>query len=64
LLNNREIPPAHYYPMASWVARDVKQHYREAAFVDPASEIVDAMHQEGVRTVLRYPGFMPVFYME
>jgi hypothetical protein len=61
---DRAVKEMPHYPMTIWRPDDVMKNYRDAAFVEPQYEVVQMLQRAGVRAVLRYPGEVPVFYME
>jgi hypothetical protein len=55
---------AKYYPIAVWTPEDVKEHFREAAFLSPPTELVTMMNAGGAHVILKHPGMLPMFYIE
>jgi hypothetical protein len=53
-----------YYPMQRWALDEIKQHAREAVFVDPKPESLEVLQQFGIRTVVHKSDPLYIFYPE
>ena len=50
--------------MQRWALDEIKQHAREAVFVDPKPESLEVLQQFGIRTVIHKSDPLYIFYPE
>ena len=53
-----------YYPMQRWALDEIKEHAREAVFVDPMPESLEVLQQFGIRTVIHKSDPLYIAYPE
>jgi hypothetical protein len=59
------VPPvSRYYPERYWTMDDIKQHVREAVFVDLRPEGLEALQRAGIHTVVHKSGPIFISYPE